>query len=227
MKNCSVKLKRLSVETLQRYLSYGTDITHNIDVIIHDNEMKIGNCVLKSINCNFCVELKISSDQVTVVDPRGSFSDQAVCRNLRTRLNVLNSKSNYSSKKSKLTVATCQSKPIHKIADDAWRKCKKKHKQNGHQISINDIVMAKLRGYSAWPAIVVDFVNKKRAKVEFFGVDQNEKFGFVNLTEITRFNDSAEVILLLLKRNIPKFKKSVLETELFCEIPSSLSLCRE
>lgn len=57
-----------------------------------------------------------------------------------------------------LTIAKFQPKPIYKIA---WRVCKREHKQNGHEIAVNDVVMAKVRTYSPWPAIVLEFVNKK------------------------------------------------------------------
>lgn len=224
IKDCSVKLQRLSTETLRRYLNDNEkDITHNIHVNIRDNEMKIGNKILTSINSTFFVKLKVSSDQVIVVDSSKSIPNRIVTRNLRKRVNALDSISDASPK---LTVAPCRSKPIYKLADLAWRKCKSNHKQNGHKISVNDVIMTKVRSYSPWPAIVLEFVNKKRIKVEFFGVDQNEKFGFIDLVEITRFSDSAEVIFLLLKRNICKFKKAVLEAELFCGIPNSVSLCK-
>lgn len=215
------------------------EITYNIAMKIYDDKMKIGNNTLTSIDSTFSVVLKDLSDQVTVVDPpkkieiNQTHSNKIITRNFRKKLNGIDSISDTSTNympidgRSEKTIAISHSKPIYRLADEAWRKCKSNHKQSGHKISVDDVVMAKVRGWSAWPAVVLEFVNKKRVKVEFFGVDQSQKFGFVDLVEVTRFRDSGEVALLLLKRDINQFKKAVIEAERFCGIPDSISLCKQ
>lgn len=64
--------------------------------------------------------------------------------------------------------------------------------------------MAKLKGHPAWPCVVLEYISKTRVKVEFFGANQTEKFGFVNIAEIIPIEDSVDVISLTLKRNISK-----------------------
>lgn len=38
---------------------------------------------------------------------------------------------------------------------------------------------AKLRGHAAWPAMIVEILPKRRAKVEFFDAKPNERFGTI------------------------------------------------
>lgn len=198
------------------------NITHHVDIHIHYDKMQIGNNFFTLRDDIFNVKLKANADGLTIIN--GNSFPKPI-HDLRPRLNKLVTDIVQTHKpQTSTTVAKPQSKPLHRMIENAWRLCKNNHKQNGSNINLNDIVMAKLRGYTAWPAIVVKFMNKSQVKVEFFGVDQSQKIGFVNIKEITRFSDSAEVILLLLKRNIPNFKKSVHEAEIVCGIPGYVSI---
>lgn len=87
--------------------------------------------------------------------------------------------------------------------------------------------MAKLKGHPAWPANVLEYISKNRVKVAFFGAEACEKFGFVNIAEITLFRNSADVTRLTLLRNIPKFKKAVKEALIVCDVPLLVSLVNE
>lgn len=85
--------------------------------------------------------------------------------------------------------------------------------------------MAKVRGYPVFSAIVLEFVNKNKAKLEFFGfVSDLERFGFVSVIEMTLFKNSAHLIQLSSRRNIAKLNKGILEAEISCGIPTSFSL---
>lgn len=135
--------------------------------------------------------------------------------NLRSRLETL--------VKSNNTKTVAKPKSKHIFIDKAWRLCKK---QEGSKICINDIVMAKLRGYTAWPAIVIEFMNKSTVKVQFFGVSESEKIGFITFKEITQFSNSEQVILAILERKCPKFKKAIQEAEFVSGTPSYASITR-
>lgn len=111
-----------------------------------------------------------------------------------------------------------------KTVQRAWLNCKSSHKKDKQKIRASDVVLAKVRGHSAWPAIIVEVISSSRVKVQFFGADAHEKFGFVGLNEITLFKNSIDVLLLLLKKNIKKFRKAVKEAELVCGIPEECSL---
>lgn len=107
-----------------------------------------------------------------------------------------------------------------KTVDSAWKRCKKS-KQN---IKARDLVMAKLSGHPAWPAIVIEILPKKKAKVKFLGVEPHERYGFVFLSEIVLFKDSIDILLIQLKKKINRYKKAVLQAEVYGRIPQKYSL---
>lgn len=112
-------------------------------------------------------------------------------------------------------------KPKPKSVDGAWQKCKDDNRDK-YAISINDIVMAKMKGHLPWAANVREIENKNRVKVEFFGTQEYERYGFINITEIIPFVNSFDVIRLILERNNIKFNKAVQEAEIACDLPSHM-----
>lgn len=231
MKNCSIKLKRLSIATIQRYVKNEDQINHKLNIRIHRDEMQIGNNIYIAKENTFNLCLKVSPENIAVLGNRqqNEYSPLKLPhRNLRPRLNLVNSQVNIVQKANPNTAnSNLSTKLTYKSVDIAWRHCKKNHVQTNHTICVDDIVMAKLRGHSAWPSIVLDLSNANKVKVEFLGVDSYEKFGFVSVKEITLFKNSSDIILLLLKRNISKFKKAVQEAEMLCGISQSISICNE
>lgn len=111
-----------------------------------------------------------------------------------------------------------------KCVSSSWLKCKNIHKKKKQKVTKNDVVMAKLRGHAPWPAVILEIISKNSARVEFFGAQLNEKFGFVNLNEMTLFKDSIDLILLLLKKNTKNFSKAVKEAEVACGVQDDFSL---
>lgn len=194
MKHCRVILERLSRAAIESFLNPTHIITHNISAKIVDNVLKINNCEIKPTDFNFNLKLKVTQTGISVVQSKPHVHSQAV-----SKLNE---------------------KPISKLVDDAWRMSKSNHKENKFEIQTNDIVMAKLKGHPVWPAIVVEFVSKNKTKVEFFGADIHEKFGFVTTSEMTLFKNSAHLVLLSSKRNIAKLTKGIREAEISCGIPA-------
>lgn len=229
LRGLSIKLKRLSFDTIQHHLR-GVN-HHKICVSIHGNEMKIGNSTFKSMHNTFNVRLKVTSTEVTVLNtspPRGLrpepiVSSTPIARNLRPRLKI----------DSNVNLAIVNVVPksiVHKPSisnrniSNAWRMCK--DSQDKNEFCLNDIVMAKVRGFSPWPGKVVEIV-KNRMKIEFYGANVSEKFGFVNRDELAFFKNCVDLIQIILERNPlkeHKFRKGVKEAEIDCGVPEILSI---
>lgn len=224
MKDCCVKLKRLSPETIKELVENQTT-TYNISAKIKNNTMEISDTKISSSDNSintFYVDVKISAGLISI-DASKKMEIPVSKRNLRPKTASLR-KSLKPSRKSCLILAKPHQKPITKLIDDAWKQCKKDNANFKQNIRVNDVVMAKLKGHPAWPAMIIEIVNKTKVKVRFFGADQNELFGFVNTSELTPIAKSLDLIRLTLKRNMPKFNRAVTELERIYVIPSSVSM---
>lgn len=134
---------------------------------------------------------------------------------------------NVSSRSNQVQVYQPTSAMSLKSVNSAWVRCKNDRKKNKQKLVQHDVVLAKLRGHPAWPAIILDIPSQSTVKVQFFGAETHEKFGFVNINEITLFKNSMDVLLLLLQKKIKKFTKAVKEAELVCGISGENSLFNE
>lgn len=210
-KQCSVRLKRMSDNTLKRLLNTRF-ITHNLTLSFHRNRIRVDSQTFSSKNDTFDIKLKVSESQILAVQDQMLQSPAA--KPLKCNL----------AKKRGTTIAKKHEK--HFLAEAAWQACKIEHTKNQFQINTSDIVCAKVKGHQPWPAVVLGF-EKRGVKVEFFGADSNERFGYVTKKEITLFKNSAEVVSLILKRDIPKYKKAVKEAEHVCGLPAQHSLCNQ
>lgn len=82
------------------------------------------------------------------------------------------------------------------------------------------VVIAKMRTYAAWPALIKSF-KKSCVNVHFFGDNTS---GNVPLENIGLFENNHELIELNLKKNIKGYAKAVRSAEGTLNIPSSLSI---
>lgn len=222
-----------AVRKIERILNT-KNIVHNLNVKIHRDTMQIGSFISSSKNRCFNIRLKMSEKQIAIheiLPQSNSFVSESITnaptqRILRKIQSVAGDL--VESIKPKMTVAQLHQRSIYKLTETAWRHCKSNYKQEVSEgrpsLAKNDVVMAKLKGWSAWPAIILDFVNKNRVKVKFYGVGEEEQLGFVEYKEISPFEISAEVIKLLLNRNDSKFKRAVREAEIVNGIPAAVSL---
>lgn len=103
---------------------------------------------------------------------------------------------------------------------DEWNQCRKKYKETKNILEIGLIIMAQMRGYSAWPSRIIS-INKKRAKVFFYGTSNT---GGVDVANIVPMEHCAEVIRLLLIRRTAAFAKGVREAEIYLGIPDEISV---
>lgn len=168
--------------------------------------------VIPSVNNDFNVQLRLVSDEYEMSD------HLVVDDNVRDQ---------ESSKSCNIQVYKPATKMILKNVDKAWIRCKNIHKKSKQNIKKRDVVMAKLRGHPAWPAIILKLLPENRAKVEFFGAEPHEKFGFVNLSEVILFKDSLDILLLQLKKKIRKYEKAIKEAERVCGILDSNSVLNQ
>lgn len=195
-------------------------VTCNLNISIHRGGVLLNNRTMPSKKNEFRFELKSSSGELVVhTEPDTCFAD-GPSKNLRPKPEL-----NPIQPKKPNTAIVKWSKPITTLINNSWRKCKSDHMHSNCKISVNDVVMAKLSGFSAWPGFVLNFVNKNRAYVEFFGAERHEKYGSVDIKEMTLFKNSADVIVNLLKRDTRNFRKAVREAEHVCNIPETNSLC--
>lgn len=215
VKDCWVKLKRLSQTEIEQYLK-PNNITHNIRGMVNGSTLKIGDLTVKSKDLVFNVQMKLQEGGITIAKSQSPIPSS--CSKTSKKMTQKHKQT------SCLTIAVPQPKPIVKLIDEAWRKCKLDRQG---KFEMNDLVMAKLKGHPAWPAKIVEFVNKTKVKVIFLGANQNEKFGFVSITEIVHFGESGNVIRLTLKRDFihsGKFKKGIQEAEVLSGIPPNASI---
>lgn len=64
-KNCCVKLKRLSRDTIERSID-SNNITYNVDAKIHRNKMNIGKTTITSNGGGFDIDVKISMKGISL-----------------------------------------------------------------------------------------------------------------------------------------------------------------
>lgn len=228
IKDVRVNLKRLSRRTIDRNLNPSI-ITYDITAKISKNLMKLNETTIKATDNTFNIDIKMNAERIffepSVVVVKKPVSNR-ILRPRATIAPIPLSKKLKNDSKSGLIVAKPQSKPTYKMVDDAWRQCKSDSNQAGNTVRINDIVMAKVKGYAPWPATTIEFINKTKVLVKFFGADIKEEFGYVNIAEITPFMSSMNLIrtiLVNMKKDILKFTKGVQEAELIYGVPSYAS----
>lgn len=213
LKGLSVRLQRLKPETIDRLLN--ADFFY-LEAKIRGDCIHIGGSVFKSKKQSFDIQIKLSRNKLELVKPNieDKIHEPMPIRTLRPKIKPV--------KATKMNIVSRDVKPksLSKQSDDAWRIWKRDN-INGPVLQQNEIVMAKLRGYFAWPALILSFVNKSRAKVKFFGCEQ---IGYVSTSEIVRFSDSVDVLTVLLERNNDRFTKAVREAECCPGILGSISI---
>lgn len=225
IKDCKIELKRLSRRTIKRYLDPDT-ITYNISAKINKDIFKINKTIIKTTDNTFNIDVKMNATGISVKPTTMPVSSR-ILRPRPAVVSTSNSKNLKNNRKPDLIVVKSQSKNALKIVEDSWQRCKLDYNQNGKNIRVNDILMAKLKGHKPWPAIALEFVSDTKVFVKFFGAKESEQFGFVNVAELVPFKNSINVIqpiLLILKRDIDRFRKGIREAELMCGIPSNLSV---
>lgn len=220
LKGCTVKLKRLSNNCIQKYLT-NKNITVNIGAQIKGGTLKIGKTTIGSKNKVFDIHLKVHKGGFDIIENQSSSHTQVERPKLTTNEPVNKPCLPFAAKVGSETTT----KSLTVLINEGWIKCKRQYKASGISVEIGGLIMAKMATYSPWPARLNGFTsNKKRACVYFFG---DGTTGHVNISEITPFNHSMNVIRLLLLRKASKFHKGIAEVEAIMKTPPHLSLLKE
>lgn len=208
LKECFVKLEK--IDHLLRPKTTQNTHTHSLKVFIKKNHLTVNNVAIEeSAHRVFNIGLHVKFDRVII---ETSINSKPVSKGA-----VFEEKE-----------STESSFPsIHMITNNAWRRCLAASKRNGTILLEGQHVIAKMKSYCPWPARILAFnANKKRAKVHFYGTQQE---GTVDSKDIALFNDASKVIrLLLLRKNtLDSFEKGIREVELENSIPIELSITQE
>lgn len=216
-RDCVVKLKRLTKTEIDYYSNPKIVITKSFDIKIRGNNAEVNNIPIHSSNKAYTIELK-------------SHGADLILENSGNQRKILMRKATVP----KLTVAIIPKvrqtnkptvKSLNETINEAWKKCKAEFKLLGESIDRKNFVMAKMSGYSAWPARIDDFTkNGKRAHVFFYGSNNT---GSADISEIVPFGQCYDVIRLLLLRKCAQFRRSIIDIELSLNVPDELSLLRE
>lgn len=111
------------------------------------------------------------------------------------------------------------------IANSTFKTSVKEFRKTGIKLEIGDYVIARMKGYSPWPAKISSFTkNRCRALCYFYGSHNN---GSVDINEIVPFSNGYDSIRLLMMRNLKDFQKGIRELEIVHGIPENLSSLRE
>lgn len=148
-------------------------------------------------------------------------------RNLTLSKSLQSSRTNPKTKTTQSAAGplTCDKKTLASLIKAEWSDCKKKFITENQHVSVGDLAMAKMRTYSPWPSRIDGITaNGRRAKVYFFGSD-NE--GTVDVSEMVSFDQCYDLIKLILLRKVSKFHKGVLQVERMLNIPPEMSLLKE
>lgn len=140
-------------------------------------------------------------------------------RNLRSKKKITKEKS-LEATETRITKNNVVNKSLNELIRDTWTSSKKD--KNHTNFNINDIVMAKMRTYSAWPSKIIKFNDKHtKCEVEFFGCLST---GWIDIKEIVPFSESAAIIKLLIVRQNHQFNEGIRIVEQLFEVPSHLSI---
>lgn len=241
--NCVVKLENID-HLLRKYkISNEPSDVHqqdfDIDIQINKNKLIVRGqqLLIENDKTEFHLEIQIKNDNLMF-----KFPDQAQkCDSTQTEYDEIALKSPRPQRTAIITKTTIakdtidvkkktmeplakfqRTKTIAELANDAWKLCKFNSKRTNIPLEIGQFVMAKMKSYAPWAAKITGFTqNRKKAYVYFYGTHNS---GSVEVNEIILFQDSDQVIRMLLLRHLDCFSKGIKEIEIELGIPVELSI---
>lgn len=191
------------------------------------NKFKIKECTVKlnrlhNINMNIVVKngkIMLNNVQVEEISHRVFRADVRIANG---GANVVKSTNTNDTTRTKAD----DSKTLNQRINAAWALEKKQKKDNSIVLTQNQLVLAKMKSYSPWPAKILSFTkSRKSSHVYFYGTHNT---GRVNEAELVNFEDAHDVIrLLLLRPNLNGFLKGILEVEYEMGVPKELSITNQ
>lgn len=229
-----VKLTRLSKEEYGFYKNPNGNIVKNFGIKISDEKMSIGgekHRSEKEISNSTLNKQKSGQIGIHFNHPLQKEMASAKINRNCAKKSTTSKRVQFSGTISELettqntTLSKCVVKTLTSLINDSWKKMKMDFTATNTTICVGDLVMAKMKSYSAWPACIESFAkNRKRTNVHFFG--SNNK-GAVDVSEIVPFSQCHDVIRLLLLRKVTDFHKAIHEIEAVLNIPFERSLLKE
>lgn len=234
-RNVTVKLTRMSEMEYKHYSKSSKIIVKNFDMKISGGKMTIDgkehrsngrtfNLKLEERNSQISIDFdRTSLKKITPVEAKQDAQPNAGALKCVQFVRPIPKKSTNRI----TTLSKCVVKTLTETINDAWKMCKMDTATvtANIPISVGDLVMARMKTYSAWPARVDGFSkNGKRANVHFFGSNNS---GAVEISEIVPFCQCRNVIKLLLLRKLSIFHKGIREIETLMGICSEMSLLKE
>lgn len=114
---------------------------------------------------------------------------------------------------------------LQTIINNTFKTSLREFQTTEKMLKVGDHVMAKMRGYSPWPARIISFTKGQRsAKCYFYGSHNN---GSVTIKEIVPFENASETIRLIATRKPIDFIKGVREIEIERGISQDQSVVKE
>lgn len=210
LRDCVIKLERLSKMEYDLYCSSNIIITKSFDIKLKGNTVETNKKKHHSSNNTFTFELKSYRKELVLeytVQPVRKIPSRCV---KKAETMLLPKKQQTKQQKQINQTEPKPAKSLNVIINDAWKKCKTEYRSSG---------------YSAWPGRIDDFTkNGKRAHVFFFGSNNS---GSVDVSDVVPFELCSEVIRLLMLRKVGLFHRAVLEIERILNIPTAVSFTKE
>lgn len=210
-KECTVKLDRMSESFIRSWLKPNT---HGNNIKIRSDQLKTNNAVIASASPSVSdIGIQTKKGNMFIAETKPIVAEKAVS-SVKTNTPVQQSKSD------KHIVKT-----LIQLVNESWKEIVRQKKQSKIILKENDIIMAKMKGYSPWPGKIVSFSkNRKRAEVYFYG---SHNKGSVDVNDMVLFEDSHKVIRFQLLRVLSEFKKGILEVEYEMNVPNESSITNE
>lgn len=202
LKQCTINSNKMSKNELKMYKNANEIVTKNFSIEIKNNTLRVGKQTEKSKNGIFQITISTQGCGKLMLQPP---VPSPVVKTSAAKQNF--------------------PKSLNCFISNAWNKSKKDFCASNQCLNLNDIVMARLKSYSAWPGLITGYTkDKRRAYVEFFGT---HNVGSVDVKEIVRFTDCYDTIRLLLLRKTSDFHKAIIEVERIQNVPPEMSLLHD
>lgn len=121
--------------------------------------------------------------------------------------------------------STSNLRTIQQYIDVEFKNQLQSFKESKMQLKIGDMVLAKMSGYSPWPARVLKFTADKKKIVCYFHGEHNT--GSVGVRHVIPFANAHETVRLICLKNPKHFNKAVREIEIECGVPEGQSCLKE
>lgn len=165
LKECFVKLEK--IDNLLRPKERKKIITKTLNVRINKSQLIVNNVQIhESAFRVFNIKIKMRSNEMIIQQLTNTKTiSEAPEQSPFPLQNITNEAVFEISPKVQRRVRI---PTIYELTNSAWRRCLAASKKNGAVLTVGQHVMAKMKSWSPWPAVIISFnANKKRVNVFF------------------------------------------------------------